>query len=461
MFDSLGRWVEIIRPVASVAQLDRASDFGSEGWGFESLRAHGSRHSALGTRRSAYCGLGELASRLYYDDSYSTEFFGTVTEATEVLGRPAVVLRETVFYPSSGGQPHDTGWLGDRRVLEVLVREADGAVVHVLDGAIGVGTEVAGRVDWGRRFDHMQQHSGQHILSQSFIRIAGAPTVGFHLGAEYVSIDLETAGIDEERQRAAVTLANDVIERDLPIRAWFPSAEELPGLSLRKTPDVDGALRVVAIGDFDVSACGGTHVARTGQIGLVHGLKTERYKRGLRISFLCGGRARRDYAMKQRIVSEVSGALTCAVTELPETVQRLQNELQEARRESARHHEAGLDREASELRTSATLMGGQRVIRQGLDRRSVEDLKGLGLRLTSEPGTIALLGTGGDRAQFVMARSEDLTIDLRPALQAALTAVGGGKGGGTRIVQGGGGVDVSPESVSLALEVAVAALALG
>ena len=307
-----------------------------------------------------------MALRGYYDDSYTTAFLGNVIEATEVGGRPAVVLQETYFYPSAGGQPNDTGLLGDRRVVDVVVREGDGAVVHVLDGVLGLGAgSVAGRIDWGRRFDHMQQHSGQHILSQSFLRIAEAPTVGFHLGVEYVSIDVETAGIDEGGLREAVVLANDVIDRDLPIRAWFPSAEELAGLSLRKAPEVDGALRVVAIGDFDRSACGGTHVARTGQVGLIHCLKTERYKRGLRISFLCGGRARRDYAAKQQIVSGLSASLTCAVPELPDTVQRLQSELQEARRAVARHHEAGLDREAAELQAGATVVDGRRVIRRG------------------------------------------------------------------------------------------------
>ena len=400
-----------------------------------------------------------MALRGYYDDSYTIEFLGYVIEATEVGGRPAVVLQETFFYPSAGGQPNDTGLLGDRRVVDVVVREGDGAVVHVLDGVLGlVVGGVAGRIDWGRRFDHMQQHSGQHVLSQSFLRIAGAPTVGFHLGVEYVSIDVETAGIDEGGLREALVLANDVIERDLPIRAWFPSAEELAGLSLRKAPEVDGALRVVAIGDFDRSACGGTHVARTGQVGLIHCLKTERYKRGLRISFLCGGRARRDYAAKQQIVSGLSAALSCAVPELPDTVPRLHRELQEARRAVARHHEAELDREAAELQAAATVADGRRVLRRGFEGRSIEDLKGLCLRLTTEPGTIALLGSSGDRAQFVLARSEDQTTDLRPALQAALAVVGGGKGGGARIVQGAGGANVGAETVAAALQAAAAAL---
>ena len=400
-----------------------------------------------------------MASRRYYDDSYCIEFSAKVIEVTGVGGRPAIVLDETFFYPSSGGQPHDTGWLGDRRVVEVVVREVDGAVLHVLDGAGGVGA-VGGRIDWERRFDHMQQHSGQHILSQAFLQVAAAPTVSFHLGVDYVSIDIETSGVDEGKLAQAVGLANDVIERDLAIRAWFPTEDELAALSLRKTPDVDGALRVVAIGDFDRSACGGTHVARTAQIGLIHCLKSERYKGGLRVAFHCGGRARRDYGAKQRIASDLAAALTCSIPELPDAVRRLQGDLQEARRALAKYHEGELDREAAALLAEATNHEGGRVVRHAFDRRAVEDLKGLGLRLTANPGILALLGTGGDRAQFVLARSEELAMDLRPALQAALEAVGGGKGGGTRIVQGGGGVDVPALTVARALEAAAAALGL-
>ena len=401
--------------------------------------------------------MGTLASRRYYDDSYCIEFSATVIEATDHGGRPAVALEETFFYPSSGGQPHDTGWLGDRRVIDVVVREGDGAVLHILDGEGGLGT-VAGRIDWERRFDHMQQHSGQHILSQAFLRVAAAPTVGFHLGADYVSIDVETPGLDEGKLGRAFGLANEVIDRDLAIRAWFPTEAELAALSLRKTPDVDGALRVVSIGDFDQSACGGTHVARTAQVGLIHCLKSERYKSGLRVSFHCGGRARRDYGAKQRIASDLSMALTCSMPELADAVRRLQGDLQEARRALAKYHDADLDREAAALLALAIDQPGRRLVRHSFDRRSVEDLKGLGLRLTATPGVVALLGTGGDRAQFVLARSEDLILDLRPALQAALAVVGGGKGGGARIVQGGGGTDVAVAVVDAALDAAATTL---
>ena len=394
-------------------------------------------------------------ARRYYHDSYATSFTSRIIETVAVDGRPGAVLEETAFYPTSGGQPHDTGTLNGVRVLDVSVRESDQAVVHLLERPVEVGP-VDGRIDWDRRFDHMQQHTGQHLLSQAFVRVADAPTIGFHLGAEYVSIDLDIANLDESKRAEALTVANDAIGRDLAVRAWFPTPAELASIELRKTPEVDGALRIVAIGDFDVSACGGTHVARTGEVGLIHWIKTERLKRGTRVSFLSGDRARRDYDEKQRIVTTLSGMLTCAVAELPEAVARLQAELQATRRELSRHEEAALDREAVELAAAAP-KGTPLIVTQYWVGRPVEAVRGLALRLTANPGVVALLATGGERTQFVLARSEELGLNLKPALDAALATIGGGKGGGGRVVQGGGGPS-SAETVSLALVRAAAAI---
>lgn len=394
-------------------------------------------------------------ARRYYHDSYTTQFASRVSEATEAGGRPAVVLDETFFYPTSGGQPFDTGTLGDRRVLEVVVRETDQALLHVLDGPLAAGP-IDGRVDWPRRLDHMQQHTGQHILSQAMIRIAGANTIGFHLGTDYVSIDLDVADLDDHRTDEALAMANDVVSGDVTVKAWFPTPEELTTINLRKTPDVEGALRIVAIGDFDISACGGTHVARTGEIGLIHGLKTERLKRGTRVHFLTGGRARADYADKHAIVTRLATALTCSASEVPAAFERVQAELAAVRRDLARHEEAALDREAATLADRAAKTGG-RVVVQFLPGRTIDALKGLAFRLTTEPGRVALLATTGERTQFVFARSDDSTANLKPALDQALTAIGGGKGGGTRVVQGGGAA-AAPADVERALELARAAV---
>src|SRR5258706_5296458 len=228
-----------------------------------------------------------MTVRRYYADSYTSAFTARVVEATRVGEHPAARLDETFFYPTSGGQPHDTGSLAGSRVLDVTVREHDGELLHLLDAPAAPGPAES-RIDWPRRFDHMQQHTGQHILSQAFVRVAEAPTIGFHLGVETVSIDLGIPALGDAGLADAEAMANDVVQRNAAIRAWFPAAEEIPALALRKTPDVDGPLRVVAIGDFDLSACGGTHVASTGEIGLISALRTERLRSVARVEFISG-----------------------------------------------------------------------------------------------------------------------------------------------------------------------------
>jgi alanyl-tRNA synthetase len=376
-----------------------------------------------------------MTVRRYYTDSYTTRFAAEVAAVEETGGHAAALLAETYFYPTSGGQPHDTGRIGGAAVVDVRVRESDGEVLHLLDAPVAPGPAEA-TVDWGRRYDHMQQHSGQHILSQAFEQVAGAATIGFHLGDERVSIDLALPATSDAVIADAEALANRIVRSAMTVRSWFPDPEELASLRLRKQPDVQGALRVVAIGDFDLSACGGTHVAQTGEVGLIAVLKAERLKRGTRIEFLAGDRARADYARGQALLHEAALALTCAPAELPEAVRRLQGSLQEARRALNAFAERALDSEAAELASAAKPAGNSRLIVKAWTGRPVDELKGLALRITERPGFIALLASAGQPARLLFARSEDVTADLRPAFDNALTRLGGGKGGGGRVLQG-------------------------
>jgi alanyl-tRNA synthetase len=408
-----------------------------------------------------------MTVRRYYTDSYTAAFTARVLEATHAGERPAALLDETFFYPTSGGQPHDTGTLGGVRVRDVLVREPDGEVLHVLDAPLASGT-VEARIDWPRRLDHMQQHTGQHVLSQAFLRVAEAPTIGFHLGAETVSIDLGGPQLSEARIAEAESLANEIVARNAAVRAWFPAEAELAALRLRKTPETDGPLRVVAIGDFDLSACGGTHVAATAEIGLIAVQKTERLKRGVRIEFLCGGRARADYARKHALMTDLAGSLTCAPADVPDSVARLRSTLQETRRELAAYKERELDTEAARLLLvsesepraglpGSALFGVLRVVTAAWADRPVDEVKGIAVRLAREPGVVALLGSAGARAQLVFASSEDVTLDLKSAFNAALARLGGGRGGGARLLQGAAG-PADLERVLAALREARAAL---
>ena len=242
----------------------------------------------------------------------------------------------------------------------------------------------------------------------------------------------------------AAELASQVVTGNVEVRAWFPDAAELESLALRKMPDVEGAMRVVAIGDFDCSACGGTHVARSGEVGLLSVVRVERMKRGTRVEFHAGHRARADYARKHAIVQTLSAALTCAQLELPAAVERLSSELTQARRALTVYRERDLDDEAQRLSQTATISGGaMRVVHATFDGRAIDDVKGLALRLTGSPGVVALLGVSGVRTQLVFARSEDVSLNLKPVFDAALAALGGGKGGGGRVLMGSGAaVDV-------------------
>ncbi len=396
-----------------------------------------------------------MTERLYYTDPYVTTFNAHIVERLTVDGRPALVLDRTAFYPTGGGQPFDRGRLNAVDVLEVMTRDSDGAVIHLLTEDILADT-VQGEIDWPRRFDHMQHHTGQHILTQAFIAIAGTKTVGFHLGEDSVTIDLNQTPISPEAIIAAEDLANAIVTRDLPVRAWFPADEELAALALRKTPDVAGRLRVVAIGDFDTTACGGTHVARTGEIGLIKVVKTEKYKDMTRVEFRCGGRALRDYRRKHEVVSSLAAGFTVAVPELEQAVSRLKAENRQLRADLKVARDALLEAEADGLWTGAAIQQNLRLIRRAWTNRDLGEIRQIAALLIRRPRTIALLGLAGEKAQIVLARSADLpgpdmAAVLRRALDTLADSPGAGKGGGRPDFAQGGGVNADITAVEAAL----------
>ncbi|MCI0396910.1 MAG: alanyl-tRNA editing protein, partial [Chloroflexi bacterium] len=273
-----------------------------------------------------------MTERLYYNDAYTTRFQAHVVERLTHQGRPAVVLDQTYFYPTSGGQPFDQGHLGGTPVIDVFVRDSDQAVIHVLGGEVWVD-EIAAEVAWARRFDHMQQHTGQHILSQAFIQAAGAETVSFHLGDESCTVDLHVNQLAAAQIEQAELLANQIIWENRPVRATMVSQEQAARLPLRKVPPLEGdKLRVVEIKNFDLTACGGTHVSHTGEIGMIKIVKLERRGAELRVEFKCGQRALHDYRLKNSIINRLAAELTTGYLELEPTVTRMRDELKELRR---------------------------------------------------------------------------------------------------------------------------------
>ncbi|HSN76541.1 MAG TPA: DHHA1 domain-containing protein [Anaerolineae bacterium] len=370
-----------------------------------------------------------MTQRLYYETPYPTTFDAQVIDARQIDGRPAVALEITAFYPTGGGQPHDTGALDGVAVLDV---RSDGETIwHLLAAPLPVGSAVHGRLDWQRRWDHMQNHSGQHILSQAFIETAGALTVAWHMSEHSLTIDLDQTGLSDGQLADTERLANQVVQRNLPVSARVVSEQELPTLNLRKQPDVDGPLRIVEIGDFDRVACGGLHVGSTAQVGLVKVLRAERRGPETRIHFACGQRALDDYNRKHQMVRGLASRFTCSEEELPQAVERLQAQA-DANFKALRAVQRDLvAAEAARLLATAGSAGRLSGEFPGWEG---EQVKALALALRSQPGLIIALAGGND--QVLLARSADVTFDAGQTLRSALATVGGRGGGRPDFAQG-------------------------
>jgi alanyl-tRNA synthetase len=381
-----------------------------------------------------------MTDRLYYDDPYRTHFTARVVERLSWDGHPAAILDRTAFYPTSGGQPHDTGWLSGIPVDDVVEREADGAVIHVLAAGLEADAQaVEGEVDWKRRFDLMQQHSGQHILSAAFVERLTANTVAFHLADDYASIDLDRVPISVGELDEVEALANAVVFEDRPVVArWVPD-EEVPVLPLRKPLVHAGPVRIVDIPDFDCSACGGTHIRATGEVGPIKITRSERRGAETRVEFLCGGRALADYRAKNALVMDLAREFTVGYWELADMVHRLVDDLKETRRELQRTRDALLDAEATALWHQATRLGSWRVVHAHLAGRTADDLKHLAQRLVAQSQTVALLAAGevGQKGSFTFARSADLDLHMGTLMGQACEVIGGRGGGRPEFAQGG------------------------
>ena len=366
-----------------------------------------------------------MTRRLYHEDSTIRDFEGTVLHSIERDGATWVELDRTAFYPGGGGQPADRGRLDALSVVDVS--EDEGRVWHRVEGAPAPGSRVEASVDWARRFDHMQQHTGQHILSQAFIAVAGAETRSFHLGEGEVSIDVAHPGLDPEMLRSVEERANEVVWEDREILIHEVPREEIGRFPLRKLPAVEGIVRVVEVQGFDWSACGGTHVRRTGQVGIVAILSTEKYKGGTRVAFVCGGRALRRQRDRARLLRELSLAFTAGESDLPKAVARLKEERERLDKRLKTLLSSELTREAAALIEAAPRgLRGPVVARHFPDRDSGEI--GALASLIAGRGAIALLASGGEtpRAHFSAPAG---TISVGDLL-GRLCREYGGKGGG-------------------------------
>lgn len=387
--------------------------------------------------------------RLYYHDSFLYDFDARVVEALDRNGRAAIVLDRTAFYPTSGGQVHDLGTLlaeGRQIAITEVADEEDGRILHFSAAPLPAGTQVHGSVDATRRRDHVQQHSGQHVLSAAFIRLFNMPTVSFHMGVESCTIDLETAGVSVAQAEKAEFLANEVIAEDRPVSIRFVPLEEARQLGLRKLPPKQtGDLRLIDITNFDLTACGGTHVRATGQIGSILLRKIEKVKQGMRVEFVCGQRAvstaRRDYTT----LTEAAALYSSHIHDVPEQVRK---SLAESK--SAGKVQQKLLEELAELsaeRMLAQASGSQRVITQLFPDRDALFIKLLAQKLTAgKTDVIALLASNSGQPTLVFAQSPGQKSNMGQLMKDAMAQLGGRGGGSVEIAQGGlpaGAVDLS------------------
>ena len=396
------------------------------------------RSPAAGRRARMH---GPMTQRLYASDSSLLEFDALVTERREHEGRPALVLDRTAFYAESGGQPWDTGTLGDARVVAVIEDGAD--VLHVLDRPVAEA-RVRGVVDAARRRDHVQQHHGQHLLSRAFVEVARAETIAFHLGAEATTIDLGRP-VTADQARAAERRANEIVWDARPVRVFTLSAAEARAQGLKPPEGVEADVRIVEAEGFDRQPCGGTHPrATTAEVGVVVVTALERYKVGTRVSFVCGHRALAAIARRQEVLDGLVATLSAPLDDLVATARRVKDDLVEGERKARALLERALDGEAHRLLDEARgagpapAAGPPALIVATYEGWAPNDLRVLATRLVALAPCVALLGSRSDKAHLVFAQSEGLPHDVPALLKAALELLGGKGGGRGNMAQGGG-----------------------
>jgi alanyl-tRNA synthetase len=407
-----------------------------------------------------------MTDRLYYHDSFLYNFDAEVRSVAE-SPRPALILDRTAFYPTSGGQIHDTGSIviddagfsdAKFRVTEVADTD-DGHIVHYFDAPlkdVRPGTRVHGEIDAARRRDHMQQHSAQHVLSSAFVRLFGMATVSFHMADDYCSIDLDTPALSKDQVEAAERKANEIMIEDRPVDVRYVTRDEAEKLGLRKLPPAArDQLRLIDIREWDLTACGGTHVSTTGQIGGILLRKTEKVRQGYRVEFVAGQRAvataRRDFST----LTETAALFSAGIYDVPQQARKSLDEIKSLRKQREQSQEELAAAQAVALLAETPENNGRKLVVRTFSDRDLNFLKLLAQKLTRQSPAIALLATESPQPALVFAQSAGQPHDMGALLKETMAKLGG-RGGGTKDLAQGGAP--KPEGISAALAAAAQAL---
>lgn len=388
--------------------------------------------------------------RIYFNNSYLIQFTATVTTSTTYQNKPAAILDQTAFYPEGGGQPADHGTLNGIKVLDV--QEKDEQIFHILEKSIDEGATVAGEIDWQRRFDHMQQHTGQHILSGAFQRLLDTETLSWHLSNDYVSIDISRTGISSEELARVEMAANQIVAEARPVTAKIYTSAELPSLNLRKSPTRDSEIRVVTIADWDAIGCGGTHVRTTAEVGHIAIRRVEAHSGTSRVQFICGLRAVTDYRKFADTVNNASAILSIKPEEVMEGITRLKSAQQSLENDLKVATKVILEYEANKLIEKAIRSDSHHpFVCEVLPERDAGQLRIIAQYL-AENNIIALLGSfNTNKVNLCFAAPERCSVSMNTILQKSLSQIDG-RGGGQPTLAQGGGTNIS--GLQTALDVA-------
>ncbi len=394
-----------------------------------------------------------MTERLYYRDSYTLHFKARIIEVRNFNHKNALVLDKTYFYPTSGGQEHDTGYINGVKVVDVIEDE-NGEILHIIDGDIEIGEgEVECSIDWDRRFSNMQQHTGQHILSKAFEVLLDCETVSSRLGDDIGTIDLDIESLNYEKVNEVEMLANKIVWENRDVLIHFVNDSEISKFPLRKPPKVTGTVRIIEVKDFDFSPCGGTHVSKSGEIGLIKVRRWERVKGGLtRVEFVCGIRALKDYQIKNKISNELVALLSVKEPEISEHVVKLLESQKEKQRLINYLTEKLAEFEAEKFVQNAEKINDINFVNLHFDDREPDALKLLARKLIQYPKVVSLVASKFEGANFVIARSADVDLDLREILKEILSEVEVRGGGKVDFIQFGGQVGKFDEIFKISAE---------
>jgi alanyl-tRNA synthetase len=386
-----------------------------------------------------------MGNKLFFRDPYIKSFTAkVVTQRIDENGNYYIVLDQTAFYPTGGGQPHDVGTIENIKVLNV--EEVEGEVRHYLETELDdVHAAIHGDIEWERRFDHMQQHAGQHILSAAFEQLFGYKTVGFHLGNETLTIDLETENLLESEALRVEELSNQIIIENFPIETKWVTEEELVNYNLRKETKVKEDIRLVIIPNFDYNGCGGTHPKATGEVQAIKILDWERQKKKTRVQFVCGNRVLKQLSQKHKVLMELTKLLNAPEKEMQHAVTRLLENAKTAEKELEQTLETILNYEAKTLLDNMK----SKIVSNVFQNRSIQELQKLARNIIAkdEEAIVLFVSHNENRLQLVCARGTAEMVSMKKVMGDALPFINGKGGGSDSFAQGGGEALLSGEQM--------------